>query len=210
MLANVTNDISLTCLRTADQLVRFYDDDNLLMREVGDFIDAALRVGGSAIIIATPDHVSALRRRFCEGWIDPQQAAPWAAKLSFHDAEETLSQLMIDDWPDESRFDAVVGKIVRTACAEGGIVHAFGEMVALLCARDKFDAAIRLEEMWNALAGETPFSLFCAYPWKLFPSTESSSAFHAVCKAHSHIGESYENGPVSSAVSTETHGRAGA
>jgi PAS domain S-box-containing protein len=207
MLANLTDDISPTCLKNAQHLVRFYDDDDLLMTEVGDFIDAALRIGGSAIIIATPDHVSSLRRRFCEGWIGPQQAVARAAKLSFHDAEETLSQFMIDDWPDESRFDAVVGKIVRMACSEAGIVHAFGEMVALLCAQDKFDAAIRLEEMWNTLAGETHFSLFCAYPWKLFPSNESSSAFHAVCKAHSHICESHGNGPVSSAFTTDTHGR---
>jgi PAS domain S-box-containing protein len=207
MLANLTHDVFPTCLGTADHLVRFYDDNDLLMTEVGDFIDAALRVGGSAIIIATPDHVSSLRRRFCEGSIGPQQVAALAAKLSFHDAEETLNQFMIDGWPDASRFDAVVGKIVRMACAEGGIVHAFGEMVALLCAQDRFDAAIRLEEMWNTLAGETQFSLFCAYPWKLFPTTESSSAFRAVCKAHSHICESYESALVSSALTTDTHGR---
>jgi PAS domain S-box-containing protein len=207
MLANLSHDISPICLRTAEHRVRFYDDDDLLMTEVGDFIDAALRVGGSAIIIATPDHVSALRRRFCESWIDPQQVAALAAKLSFHDAEETLNRFMIDGWPDESRFDTVVGKIVRVACAEGGIVHAFGEMVALLCARDQFDAAIRLEEMWNTLAGETHFSLFCAYPWKLFPTTESSSAFRAVCNAHSHICESYGNEPVPSAFTTDTHSR---
>jgi len=51
MLANLTHDISPICLRTAEHLVRFYDDDDLLMTEVGDFIDAALRVGGSAIIM---------------------------------------------------------------------------------------------------------------------------------------------------------------
>lgn len=211
MLANftgVTNEISHTCSRTAQHLVRFYDDDKLLLKEVGDFIEAALSVGGSAIIIATPDHVSALRRRFSESWIDPQQAAIWTGNLRIHDAEETLSQFMIDDWPDESRFDAVVGTIVRMACREGGTVHAFGEMVALLCAQGRFDAAIRLEEMWNVLAGEARFSLLCAYPWNLFPTTELSSAFRAVCEAHSHIcDESYESGSVSSAQITRTHGK---
>lgn len=206
-LTNVTNDISPTRLETSEHLVRFYDDDNLLLTEIGDFIDAALRSGGSAIIIATPDHVSALRRRFRESWIDPQQVVALAAKLRIYDAEETLSQFMIDDWPDESRFDDVVGKVVRMACAEDGVVHAFGEMVALLCARGRFDAAIRLEEMWNTLARETRFSLFCAYPWKLFPTTESSAAFNAVCKAHSHICDNHESAPVAAAVTTDMHGR---
>jgi len=49
-------------------------------------------------------------------------------------------------------------------------VHAFGEMVALLCQDGLFDAAVELEGLWNELAARFRFHLFCAYPSRLFAS----------------------------------------
>lgn len=186
MLTNVKSDISPHS-KTSEHFVRFYDEDSLLLTEVGDFLDSSLRVGGSGIIIATPDHINVLRSRLSEYWLEPGNTPPNSQKLLTFDAGEMLSGFMIDEWPDESRFDTVVGNVVRATCANGGKVNAFGEMVALLCAKGLFDAAIRLEKMWGALAAQTPFSLFCAYPWKLFPTAESSVAFQKVCDAHHHV-----------------------
>ncbi|MGK5081627.1 ATP-binding protein [Janthinobacterium sp. HLX7-2] len=186
MLTTVKKDISPN-LGTTEHFVRFYDEDLVLLTEVGDFLDSSLRAGGSGIIIATPDHINALRRRLSGFWGESGGAELCSAKLLAFDADEMLSGFMIDEWPDESRFDAVVGNIIRATCANGRKVNAFGEMVALLCAKGQFDAAIRLEQMWSALAVQTPFSLFCAYPWKLFPTAESSAAFQRVCEAHDHV-----------------------
>lgn len=166
--------------------VRFYDDDALLMMEVADFIDMSLRAGGGGIVIATPDHIRDIRHRLTGFWTDSDNRK-LPGKLLMLDAEETLSQFMVAGWPDEDRFNAVVGQLVRKAYAEYGSVHAFGEMVALLCQQGLFDAAIRLEHLWNALAGETTFSLFCAYPWKLFPTVELAASFQKVCEAHDHV-----------------------
>ncbi len=167
----------------AGHFVRFYDDDNLLITEVAGFMNTALQSGGGGIIIATPAHINDLHVRLTElGYGHPSNG-----KLITLDAEQTLAQFMIDEWPDEGRFNAVVGKVVRDACAESGSVNAFGEMVALLCEQGLFDAAIRLEQLWNDLAASTSFSLFCAYPWNLFPTAELSTAFQKVCEAHDHI-----------------------
>ena len=61
-------------------------------------------------------------------------------------------------------------------------------MVALLCAEGKHDAAVRLEELWNSLAGRHAFHLFCAYPTHLFASADQVLAFQKVCSAHDHVG----------------------
>lgn len=171
----------------SEHFVRFYDEDAVLLAEVADFIDAVLRIGGSGIIIATPEHISDLERRLAGIGAEPGHQHWSCQKLFILDAQESLDQFMVNGWPDEARFDAVIGQLVRTAAATGGAVRAFGEMVALLCAQGSFDAALRLEEMWKALAAETSFSLFCAYPWKLFPTAELFSTFQKVCKAHDHV-----------------------
>ncbi|WP_250504787.1 ATP-binding protein, partial [Caballeronia sp. AZ7_KS35] len=166
--------------------VRFYDDDALLLAEVADFIDDALRAGGVGIVIATPAHINELRRRLV-GFGSVQNPETWyPGQLITLDADDTLAQFMVDDWPDESRFNDVVGTIVKKACGDGLTVNAFGEMVALLCERGLQQAAIRLEQLWNRLAEEVSFSLFCGYPWHLFPTAESADAFRLICEEHHH------------------------
>jgi PAS domain S-box-containing protein len=79
---------------------------------------------------------------------------------------------------------------VAAAGAGGARLHAFGEMVALLCARGQYEAALQLERLWNELAHRIShsidFSLFCAYPWSLFPSVKVANAFQQVCAEHEH------------------------
>jgi len=69
---------------------------------------------------------------------------------------------MVDSQPDACRFAEGVGQILSRAGnpEEQGHrqINIFGEMVALLWADGKFDAAIRLELLWNELAKKYDFS----------------------------------------------------
>jgi PAS domain S-box-containing protein len=186
-MSSITIEGALGAPQKGDHFVRFYDDEIPLLAEVADFIDDALCAGGVGIIIATADHVQDLRRRLA-GLGNASNHHTWfPGKLITLDAEDALAQFMVGDWPDENRFNQVVGEVVRSAFTEGKVVHAFGEMVALLCERGLPLAAIRLEELWNALATTASFSLFCAYPWRFFPTAESASTFRQVCGAHDHV-----------------------
>ena len=153
--------------------VRFYDDDIALQDEVGGFVDAALASGGAAVVIATAEHCAGIRRRV---------TAP--ERVVFLDAEETLARLLVEGWPDETRFRAVIEPVLAAAARSGGPVHAFGEMVALLCAEGRYQAAVRLEQLWNLVAADYRFALFCAYPWRLFPDPAQAEAFEQVCAEH--------------------------
>jgi PAS domain S-box-containing protein len=155
--------------------VRFYDNDDMLLDEVAAFVGQALRAQGRGLVIASAAHCDALRLRL---------DAP--GQITWLDAETTLAAVMVDGWPDRQRFDAVVGSAVAAAGAGGGEVHAYGDMVALLCARGQTEAALQLERLWNELAERVAFSLFCAYPWDAFPSAEVADAFRQVCAEHQH------------------------
>jgi PAS domain S-box-containing protein len=156
--------------------VRFYDDGDVMLDEVATFLDQAVRTDGKGIVIATQDHIDVLRRRL----------GPAAVRVSWMDADAALAQFMVDGRPDPARFDAAIGTAVAAACAGGATVHAFGEMVALLCARGCHDAALELEALWNKLAEQHVFSLFCAYPWDAFPTPDLAQAFRQVCAQHDH------------------------
>ncbi len=166
--------------------VRFYDDSDTLLDEVASFVERALRGRGRGIVIATGAHTDALRRRLDELARAEGRSAPPSRDVTWLDAETTLARLMVDGWPDRARFEYEVGRLVAVACADGAPVHAFGEMVALLCARGRYDAALHLERLWNELARKLDFSLFCAYPWTLFPSSGVAHVFQQVCAAHDH------------------------
>ena len=151
---------------TGDHLpsARFYDNDATLLDEVADFIDAALRAGGTGLVIATPDHVAQLRRRLA-GFGSAEGSASWfPGRLVVLDAEATLAAFMVDGEPDPQRFRAAVGPALTNAIAAGGPVHAFAEMVALLSARGNYRAAVRLDQLWSAVGDEYRFSLFHALP----------------------------------------------
>jgi orotate phosphoribosyltransferase len=166
--------------------VRFYDDSDTLLDEVASFVERALRARGRGIVIATGAHADALRRRLDELARAEGRSAPPSRDVTWLDAETTLARLMVGGWPDRARFEYEVGRVVAEACAGGAPVHGFGEMVALLCARGRYDAALHLERLWNELARKLDFSLFCAYPWTLFPSSDAAHVFRQVCAAHDH------------------------
>ena len=151
---------------TGDHLppVRFYDNDATLLDEAADFVDAALRAGGTGLVIATPEHVVQLRRRLA-GFGSAEGSACWyPGRLVVLDAETTLAAFMVDGQLDLQRFRAAIGPALTTAIAAGGPVHAFAEMVALLSARGNYRAAVDLGQLWRAVGDEYRFSLFHALP----------------------------------------------
>src|SRR3984885_2092823 len=177
-------------------IVQFYGGDGFLLDELSRFIGTALGAGDAAVVIATKEHRDGLSRRLQMWGLDPTWAVAQGRYVAI-DAAETLSKITLDGWPDAARFAEVVGTLIaRVATAPGGEsrrVAAFGEMVALLWAEGKPEAAIRLEQLWNDLARTHSFSLRCAYPMSSFYREEHGDLLLKICAEHSNVipGESY-------------------
>jgi hypothetical protein len=159
-----------------------------LLDEVADFMDGALRRGDAGVVIATPLHRQGIDRRLQRAR-EAVGAEHWfPGEFIALDADETLQRFMREDWPDETLFMEVIGDVLKRASRDGArSVRAFGEMVALLFERRQQAAAVRLEELWNALSQQQAFSLYCAYPLNLFTRSEDRLAFHRVCSTHTHV-----------------------
>jgi signal transduction histidine kinase len=170
--------------------VQFYSQDRFLLEELSEYVGNALWVGDSAVVLATEQHCEGLLPRLTAQGLDIAALLEDGRFVSM-DAAQVLATVMSDEWPNEGRFKDVVGGIVAKAVAcAGGVqprVAIFGEMVALLWAEGKTEAAIRLEQLWNELARTEPWSLFCAYPMSSFNRVEDSGLLLKVCNEHSAV-----------------------
>lgn len=169
--------------------VQFYSQDKFLIEELTAYIGSALCAGDAAVVVCTEPHRESLLKGLTPGVSVP--ALMEQGRLVILDAREMLGTFMVEGWPNEQRFKEVVGGVIAksavAARAEHPRVAIFGEMVALLLAEGKPDAAIRLEQLWNSLSETRSFSLFCAYPMSSFKKEADANLFLQVCNEHSSV-----------------------
>jgi MEDS: MEthanogen/methylotroph, DcmR Sensory domain len=170
--------------------VQFYENDTFLIELLSRFVGASLVTGDSAIVVATPRHREALAERLRALGFDLTVPLKQKRYLPF-DAAETLARFMRGSRPDPVLFNGIVGPVIedaREAARTGrGRIVAFGEMVALLWAEGKIEAALELEEFWNRLADVYSFSLCCAYPMSGFLGNPHAAPFLKICAQHTHV-----------------------
>ena len=178
----------LECGAPEEHFVQLYgQDDSFLTRNVTRYLVEGMVRGEAMLVIATPGHVETIRRGL------QQERAPVAESLRsgwlvFLDAEATLDRFMVGGQPDRALFEDRVGGAIAELFRRVGHrrLRAFGEMVGLLWQRGQLDAAIRLEEYWNALLAETPACLFCAYPIDVFDAPEGKE-LRSILNVHTHL-----------------------
>jgi len=158
-------------------VVQFYERDADLVACAGGYLQDAVRASGVAIVIATEAHREAFEALLC----DDEGTVVWL------DAAATLARFVRDGRVDRDAFFGVVGGVVRSAAASGRPVYAYGEMVALLWEAGDVTGAIELETLWNELATEIPFALYCAYRSESVSGHEHADALATVCDLHSGV-----------------------
>lgn len=178
--------------------VQFYSQDSALLNSLSRFIGAALNNRSSVLIIATQSHREELAQKLEAEGFDLASVLEQGRYLAL-DAAETLAKFVVDGAPDEPTFVRTLtphlAKLREAAGGEIPRVAAFGEMVSLLWAEGKPEAAIQLEKFWNRLAHINGFALRCAYPLKAFDRDEHSESFLKICGEHSGVipGEDYSD-----------------
>ena len=170
--------------------VHFYEDDIFLVESLSNLVGQALVMGDAAIVIATSEHREELAKRLKERGLDLEVAAKQGRYCSL-DAAETLAAFMVNGAPEASLFQTLMEHLLSSAQSaaksKSSNLVLFGEMVALLWSQDNFDAALKLERLWNCLAQVHSFRLHCAYPMKSFNREAHSEAFLNICAEHSHV-----------------------
>src|SRR5262245_30359909 len=153
--------------------VYFYGEDAFLIENLGSFVRGGLENGETVIVVATAEHRSRLKAKlFAENIIGSK--GHMKGRYGAFDATEMLSTFLVHGWPDEKIFLTATARMIRVA-AQGRRVRIYGEMVAVLWAQGRYQAALRLEQLWNKLADQWDFALLCGYPSSYFGSPETIS-----------------------------------
>ncbi|HEV2656187.1 MAG TPA: PAS domain S-box protein [Ktedonobacteraceae bacterium] len=174
-------------LQHIGHFVQFYQNDAFLLDALSEFIEASLKAGDACIMMITQAHREQLEARLQARGFDLTAISAAGGYLAL-DADETLSKFMGDDLPVPERFTDLVGGIITKAAQGHSHLRLYGEMVALLWARGKHAAALRLEELWNELSHKThPFLLFCAYPMHTFAAKAYEEPFAEICQQHTQV-----------------------
>jgi PAS domain S-box-containing protein len=189
-------------VKPSSHSVQFYADHSFLVESLSRLVEGALKRGDVVIVIPVAAHGEGLARSLKSRNFDTA-AAVQEGRYIVLDAAEMLLRIVENDMPAPARFAEVVGQLLANAEKRAGGTNAgvtvFGEMVAALCGDAKYDAALRLEQLWNELTETHSFSLRCAYPMDAFHHAKDSQLWD-VCTAHCEVipSESY------TALSTES------
>ena len=178
-----------TSMRQADtkgsqfHAVRFYEDDTSLCRIVSSFVAEGLATGQPGLVIATAAHNECILDNLRASGLDVATLQR-KNKLLMLDAREMLDHFMEDGLPDPDRFRAAAtAALERVAGDRDRTIRAYGEMVDLLWKEGRSAASIKVEMLWNKLAGTHDFSLLCGYAMGNFYKDVSVDD---VCRHHTH------------------------
>jgi hypothetical protein len=170
--------------------VQFYSEDEVFLRTFTRFIGTALKSGDAIIVAVTEIHRISLCERLEAQGLDLVAAVEQRRYIPL-DAADTLSTFMVDDFPDQDRFEKVAGAVVAAAAngTTGGRRHvaACGECAPLLWKEGKTRAAIRLEQLWDKIARIQSVDILCGYPGSVLRREQGRGAFQSICAEHSAV-----------------------
>jgi hypothetical protein len=165
--------------------VRFYENEKSLSRIVADFVRDGLADGNPGIVIATAAQRAAIIRALVARSLDVVQLQQ-SSDLVLLDGHDTLSTFMTDGMPNPEVFMNSMSQVIRKATRgrTGCTVRIYGQMVDILWKNGNHEAAIRLELLWNQLAGSEAFSLLCGYAMGHF---YKDVTIDEICRHHTHV-----------------------
>jgi len=168
-----------------EHLVQIYQDDGVFLDSLQGFVAGGLEMNDGVIVIATAEHLAALEDRLLKQGISLHIARSRDQYIAL-EAEETMSQFMVNGWPDDVLFERMVTRLLERARGRDRRVRAFGEMVAVMWGQGLNGATVRLEHLWHKFCQREAFSLFCAYPRSGF-TQDADASMKEICDTHSRV-----------------------
>ena len=183
----VTSHTPSVSFRLSRHRVQFYNDEGYLLSSISEHLTDSLVCDGLALAFTTAEHRQQIYERLALAGV-PAEAIKKRCFLI--EASEALSKFMRNGMPDRQLFFPAIKSFLQPQRANGSFhagVAAFGEMVAVLLAEGKREAAIQLEQLWTEFTDSNAISLLCAYPLSYFSRAEDHELFARVCAHHSSV-----------------------
>jgi len=150
------------------------------------FVEAGLRRGDSVLVLAGANHRDRLFERLAAGKISPQSLRD-PGQLSILDAEQITARLVAGGLPEWAPFRNAVAPALSRLQPSGRDTRVYSEMANALWHAGNTEAAIRIEDFWNALASTYSFSLYCGYTMDTQSEHSYAAPLEELGRTHSDI-----------------------
>jgi hypothetical protein len=141
---------------------QFHRDPAALAECLYVFVESGLRRGNSVAVLASPENGERLQERLGASSFHPR-ALRSSGQLEIVEAKPLLAEFMSDAMPEWGKFRAALSKILERIQPYGRGIRVYCEMASTLWSDGNHAAAVRLEELWNALSRVHFFALFSGY-----------------------------------------------
>jgi diguanylate cyclase (GGDEF)-like protein/PAS domain S-box-containing protein len=159
--------------------VHLWSSTDDVVDAIAGYWQAGIEAGEDFLLIALPAHRAAALARLEGAGVD--------SGLTHHtwlDTQSVAESVLVNGIVDPVSFDAVLGAQVRRLTGGGRRLRVYGELVGRLWDAGAVTESLRLEVLWNELAGQTPFSMLCGYR---VTDPGPGGLITAVCGLHHHV-----------------------
>ncbi len=176
----------LTEAPTGRHCAQFHRDPNTLTESAYAFLEAGVRRGQSVLVIAGRDHADELLNRLAANKFHPG-ALTHSGQLSILDVAQVMQQCIAGGMPEWGRFRNALMPMLSRIQPGGRGTRIYSELASALWQGGNPEGAIRLEELWNALAVTMRFSLYCGYTMDTLSEESYAGPLEELGRTHSDI-----------------------
>jgi len=165
----------------------FCSSDAVLVDAFSRSIAGVLSEGNVVIALVTEAHDVSLKQRL---QASPDLASAIAERRYIPvNIDELLAKVMVNGWPDPTRFLDIIGALVveaaRRATGPHPRVAAVAECSAAVWVHGCLEAAVQLEHLWDEMAKSCQMDVLCAY--SLAAREENVQAVRGLCAEHTAV-----------------------
>jgi DcmR-like sensory protein len=164
-------------------VMQLFDTEVSRCDAVSAFVRAGLDSGENAVVVITAPRWFAVAEHLRACGVD-LEAAFASGHLTLRDASSALGLFMNAQSPHARLFELSMGALVSQLWGNGRALRIYGEMVDVLAERGDLAAALQLEALWNRLAEQLPFTLFCGYSAVHFGDARAGAMLESICRSH--------------------------
>ena len=165
---------------------QFHRERDALVDSVFSFLEAGLRRGNSVLVIAAPDQVAVLFERLAASKLHPKSLGN-SGQLAVLHSDRILEQFVANALPEWADFRSVLGPVISRMQPFGRGIRIYSELASALWGAGNTDAAVRLEDFWNALGSAYPFALYCGYTMDTHSEHSYAAPLEELGRTHSEI-----------------------
>jgi CheY-like chemotaxis protein len=170
--------------------VALYPDDVSLVDGFVRFVESALRLGNSAVILAAASHKAAIVQKLREV-VDVDTAVD-QGNLIARDIDDTLSAFFVDNLrrgPFAKSAADLFEEAAKVAEREHRRVAVCSECTSTLVTEANAENAILLERLFNEIAKRYGADILCGFLQSAFPNKDGSLILRKICATHSGVHE---------------------